>query len=92
MQGGEHSRVQESLLKSKGWALMITLSKAGSNSYLFRPSGLDPAAAYDVSFDNEGKRVRLSGSRPAETGLSVRLDEDHTSELILFQTPQEKRG
>ena len=40
---------------------------------------------YDVTFDNSGATVRLSGFDMVQNGLRVRLGSALTSELILYK-------
>ena len=71
--------------RTKGWAVIIHLTKAEPSVYSFRLKGLDSAKSYKVTFDNTGTSSQFSGSRLTEHGLSVRLGADQLSEVVLFE-------
>ena len=49
------------------------------------PRGLDISKTYEVTFDNKGATVQISGYSMANDGIRVRLDGSLTSELILYK-------
>jgi hypothetical protein len=64
----------------------VRLAAAKSDTYLFKPRGLDPSLAYKVTFDNTGSAVRMKGIDLIQQGLSCRIGEPLRSELLLFQS------
>jgi hypothetical protein len=71
--------------QQKGWATIIRLKKSVSDSYLFKPKGLDRKRKYSVTFDNTGKTEWIEGAALMRDGLSIRLPADSASELLLFE-------
>ncbi len=69
----------------KGWATIIRLSNSASESYLFKPKGLDGGRKYRVTFDNTGKSVGYEGSRLMREGIAVHLKPECASELLSWQ-------
>ncbi|MCL5995451.1 MAG: alpha-galactosidase, partial [Chloroflexi bacterium] len=55
------------------------------HTYCFKPCGLDPARNYDVTWDNRGQTVRLTGWELQQRGITVTLELPQSSELILFK-------
>lgn len=49
------------------------------------PRGLGPAKTYEVTFDNLGSKVKLSGLELMREGIPVRLEALTSSELLLFK-------
>ena len=58
---------------TKAYAGIFRLAAAKSDTYLFKPRGLDPALTYKVTFDNTGSAVRMEGIDLIQQGLSIRL-------------------
>jgi len=56
-----------------------------SDTYLFRPRGLDPAKTYQVTFDSMDTVVTIEGLRLLQEGLHIRLENVGLSELLLFE-------
>ena len=69
--------------RSRGYVGVFRLIN-GSGEYLLRPRGVDMAAQYQVTLDNQRQVFRASGRELAQTGLTVRLDSGLTSELVLY--------
>ena len=71
---------------SRGYAGIFRLAGSeGSNSYLFRPRGLNMTKRYHVTFDNSGGTVEMSGLDLAQRGLHIVLENTLSSELLLFE-------
>jgi len=71
--------------RRKGWATIIRLSNTGSDTYPFKPRGLDERAKYSATFDGTGKRKTFEGSVLMRDGLPIRLASEPLSELLLFE-------
>jgi hypothetical protein len=71
--------------RRKGWATIIRLSGAGTDTYVFTPKGFDPNQSYAVTFDNTGRTETLGGSDLAGRGLSISPGPERSSELLLFE-------
>ena len=71
--------------RSKGWATIVKLANSDSDSYLFKPRGLNPAKNYRVTFDSTGTTAIIDGARLQREGLMIRLETTLSSELLLFQ-------
>jgi alpha-galactosidase len=71
--------------RSKGWATFVRIGTSGSDTYLFKPRGLDRKKTYRVTFDSTGEKATLSGMELMGDGLTVRLASVMTSELLLFE-------
>ncbi len=63
---------------------LFRLSADGPDEFLLRPRGLRRDRSYEVTFDNTGELVTMSGAELASTGIQVRLSNPMSSELILF--------
>jgi alpha-galactosidase len=75
----------------KGYAGVFKLCTSGSDEYVLRLRGIDRSLNYDVTFDNTGEAVRISGVELANSGLHIRLDAALTSELILYKAAETAR-
>lgn len=71
--------------RAKGWATIVRLAETDSDTYLFRPRGLDPAKSYRVTFDSTGATASIDGARLIQEGLPIRLETALSSELLLFE-------
>jgi alpha-galactosidase len=71
--------------RKQGWATLVRIARKGDDLYFFRPRGLDPAKTYEVTFDNLGSKVKLSGLELMREGVPVRLEALASSELLLFK-------
>ncbi len=49
------------------------------------PKGIDFSMKYDVTFDNSGAKVEISGFEMINNGLKIRLPGTLTSELIIYE-------
>ncbi len=49
------------------------------------PRGIDVSKSYEVTFDNSGAKVTLSGYDMCQNGIRVALDGSLTSELIIYK-------
>jgi len=56
-----------------------------SDTYLFKPRGLDPARTYRVTFDSMDATVKIEGLHLLQDGLQIRLENVGMSELLLFE-------
>jgi alpha-galactosidase len=78
--------------RTKGWATIVRLAETDSDTYFFRPRGLDPAKTYRVTFDSTGTSASMDGARLIQEGLRIRLETALSSELLLFAAePQAKQ-
>jgi alpha-galactosidase len=71
--------------RSKGWATIVRMREGDSDSYVFRPRGLDPARSYRVTFDSTQTTATIAGLRLIQDGLRIRLESTLSSELLLFE-------
>jgi hypothetical protein len=71
--------------RTKGWATIVRMAGGDSDTYLFRPRGLDPARTYRVTFDSTGTTATEEGLRLIQEGLPIRLGSVLSSELLLFE-------
>jgi alpha-galactosidase len=53
--------------------------------YIFRPRGIDPSASYLVKLDSQDISFSASGSTLIRDGISIRLEQPLTSELVIIQ-------
>jgi alpha-galactosidase len=49
------------------------------------PRGVDMSATYDVTFDNSGAVVRMSGYQMVTDGVRVRIGQNLASELVIYK-------
>ena len=70
--------------RSRGYAGLFKLA-AGHSEYRFRPRGVDSSALYEVTLDNRGHVMRISGQDLLLNGITVELDAALTSELIMYE-------
>jgi alpha-galactosidase len=66
-------------------AAIFKTAQSASAEYLFKPKGLDISRDYNVTFDNRGQTLRISGKDLINTGLVIRLESTLSSELLLFE-------
>jgi hypothetical protein len=64
---------------------LFRTSQSGDPVFHFMPRGLDFARAYRVHFGNSGQTVEMSGSQLRQGGIPVRLEENLTSEMLIFE-------
>ena len=51
----------------------------------FFPRGLDFSRTYQVKFGNSGRTLQMTGAQLLQQGLPIRLPENLTSELLIFE-------
>ncbi|OHB76729.1 MAG: hypothetical protein A2W31_03750 [Planctomycetes bacterium RBG_16_64_10] len=80
--------------RAKGWAVLIRTGPTDTDTYLFRPRGLDPGKTYQVRFDSLDSTAPSQGLHLLREGLPIRLESTGSSELILFdgRAPAEAAG
>jgi alpha-galactosidase len=71
--------------RSKGWAVLVRIGPTDSDTYVFRPRGLDLGGTYRVTFDGSDTAATLDGVRLSGEGLPIRLENVGLSELLLFE-------
>ena len=71
--------------KKKGWATIVRIGKSPSETYLFKPRGLEGSKTYRVKLDNTQTTATMDGFRLMTNGLAIRLESVLSSELILFE-------
>ena len=77
--------------RAEGWATIVRLGESESDTYVFKPRGLDGGKTYRVTFDSSGTAATVDGLRLIQEGIPVRLENVMSSELLLFQAePGEK--
>jgi alpha-galactosidase len=65
-------------------ATLFRTSGQGDPLYVFRPEGLDISRSYRVTFCNRGQTVEISGAQLVNQGITVRLTDNLTSEMLIF--------
>ena len=75
--------------RSRGWATLIRIGPSESDTYLFKPRGLDRGTTYQVTFDGTGEKATINGMSLVRDGLPIRLETLAASELILFEAIRE---
>jgi alpha-galactosidase len=68
----------------KAVAVIFKTDSSSQHEYRFMPKGLDIASDYQVTFDNNGQTIVVSGKELLTTGFRVHLENTLTSEMILF--------
>lgn len=68
--------------KSAGYAGVFRLG--ASEEYRLRLGGVDRSRTYRVTFDNDGESIVATGQELKETGVLIRLNRVHSSELIFY--------
>lgn len=71
--------------RTKGWATLIRMGESDSDTFVFKPRGLDRGKTYKVTFDSTGETARVDGVRLMQEGLPIRLEAIMSSELLLFE-------
>ena len=61
----------------------------GESQFHFTPRGLNVAFRYDVTFDNTGQTVRITGADLMLRGLDIRREQPQSSELITIRRVDE---
>jgi hypothetical protein len=71
------------------WApSIVRLGEGDSDTYIFKPRGLDVGKTYRVTFDSTGAIAIVDGLRLLQEGIPVRLETIMSSELLWFQAQQ----
>ena len=76
---------RSALDKSAGVIGVFRLVGDNDDVTVVYPRGLDIGATYDVTFDNSGATVRMSGYAMVNDGLRVRIGQNLSSELIIYK-------
>ena len=71
--------------RSKGWAPIVRIGPSDSDTYIFKPRGLDRGKTYRITFDSTGETVKQNGIDLVRDGLPIRLESMLSSELLLFK-------
>jgi alpha-galactosidase len=72
----------------RGVVTLFRTSGAGDPVYILRPRGLDAGRTYRVTFCNREQTAELSGTVLMRDAIAVRLEDDLTSEMVLFESGQ----
>ena len=70
---------------SQGMIGIFRLAEPEQEETTVYPRGVNAAKAYDVTFDNTGATVRMTGVELLQRGLRVRIASALESELILYR-------
>jgi alpha-galactosidase len=70
----------------RGVATLFRTSGDSDPVYTFRPRGLDASRKYRLTFCNREQAVEISGTQLMRDGVAVRLDDNLTSEMLLFDS------
>ncbi len=71
--------------RTRGWATFVRIGPSDSDTYLFKPRGLDRGKTYQVTFDGSSEKVVVDGLSLVRDGLPIRLETLASSELLLFE-------
>ncbi|MBE5732220.1 MAG: hypothetical protein E7353_04200 [Clostridiales bacterium] len=71
--------------KSAGVIGVFRLVLNPNESTVVYPKGIDMSACYEVTFDNSGATVKLSGYEMANNGIKVNVPTQLSSELIIYK-------
>ena len=72
--------------KKRDVATLFRTSSYGDSVFHFLPRGLDTSVKYNVTFENRGETVELSGFQLMTEGIAIRLETSGTSEMLLFES------
>jgi len=67
-------------------ATLFRTSGDGDPTYIFRPRGIDASRDYRVTFCNRNQTVEIPGTELMREGIVVRLEDNLTSEMLLFDS------
>jgi alpha-galactosidase len=67
-------------------ATLFRTSGDGDPTYIFRPRGVDASRKYRVTFCNRNQTVEVPGTELMREGVVVRLEDNLTSEMLLFDS------
>jgi alpha-galactosidase len=72
--------------KRRAVATIFRTSSMEDSVYHFVPRGLDLSRSYRVTFQNRAETLELSGFQLMQDGLSVRLENAGSSEMLIFES------
>lgn len=72
--------------RKKAWTVIVRIGQSSSDIYTFRPRSIDPGKTYQVTLDSSGSSVAIEGWQLINDGLTLRLENRTSSELLLFET------
>jgi alpha-galactosidase len=72
--------------KRRAVATLFRTSSVEDSVYHFVPRGLDLSRSYRVTFQNRAETLELSGFQLMQDGLSVRLENAGSSEMLIFES------
>ena len=64
---------------------IFNLADTGATVTTVYPKGVDPALTYNVTLDNCGSTIRMSGAELQNVGIRVSLPAPITSELVIYE-------
>jgi alpha-galactosidase len=64
---------------------LFRTSQSGDSVYRFFPRGLNLSRKYRMKSGNSGQTIEVEGNRLLQEGIPVRLSENLTSEMLIFQ-------
>ena len=70
--------------KTRCAAGIFRLPMMKGNEYIFKPMGLDISRSYNITFDNSGKTIAMTGESLYNNGVKVVLPCAMTSEMLYF--------
>jgi alpha-galactosidase len=70
----------------RGVATLFRTSGDGDPVYIFRPRGLDASRNYRVTLCNRAQTEEISGKQLMRDGVAIRLEDNLTSEMLLFDS------
>lgn len=71
--------------RSAGVVGIFRLTGINADTITVYPKGISIGSDYDVTFDNSGETVRLSGYEMAHSGLRINIRSNLSSELVIYQ-------
>lgn len=74
--------------RSKSYAGVFRIQCVDGNSYTYKPKGLSPDSIYKVTSDNSGMSFSVPGWELMQKGITVEIDVELHSELLLFEKVQ----
>ena len=72
--------------KSRAVVGIFRTAETEDISYLFKSRGINPGYTYQLTFDSTGETVKISGSELIRDGVSILLENNGSSELLLLET------
>ena len=71
--------------RSDGYIGVFRLNASVAGEYLLKPRGADASRTYEVTLNNWGQTIELSGADLMRNGIAIRLDQANTSELVMYR-------